>query len=87
MADFLAEFVRNDKTNPNWWNLYVDGVSNVKGSRVGIILEGPDKVTLDKTLKLNFKALENQAEYESLISDLKLATRVEAKKLRCYTDS
>ena len=54
MADFLAEFVRNDKTNPNWWNLYVDGVSNVKGSRVGIILEGPDKVTLDKTLKLNF---------------------------------
>ena len=32
MADFLIEFTRNDKTTPNWWNLYMDSASNMKGS-------------------------------------------------------
>jgi len=32
MADFLAKFARNDTTTPDWWTLYVDGVSNFKGS-------------------------------------------------------
>uniref|UniRef100_A0A0R0EKU3 RNase H type-1 domain-containing protein n=1 Tax=Glycine max TaxID=3847 RepID=A0A0R0EKU3_SOYBN len=73
--------------NPNWWTLYVDGASNVKGSRAGIILEGPNNITLEQALKLNFRALNNQAEYEALIAGLKLAREVEAKKLRCYTDS
>ena len=32
MADFLEKFTENDNTTLDWWNLYVDGVSNVKGS-------------------------------------------------------
>jgi len=45
IADFLAEFVRNETTIPDWWNLYVDSVSSIKGSRAGIILEGPHNIT------------------------------------------
>ena len=63
----------------------MDDASNVKGSGGGIILEGPDNVTLEQAFKLNFRALNNQAKYEALIAGLKLATKVEAKKLRCYT--
>jgi len=33
MVDFLEEFVGNDQTTPDWWSFYVDGASNVKGSR------------------------------------------------------
>ena len=65
----------------------MDGAYKVKGSEVGIILEGPNKVTLEKALKLNFRASNNQAEYEALVTGLKLAREIEAKRLRCYTDS
>ena len=51
----------------------MNGASNVKGSRAGIILEGSDNVTLEQALKFNFKASNNHAEYEALIAGLKLA--------------
>ena len=42
----------------------------------GIILKGPDHVTLEQALSLNFKASNNQVEYETFIASLKLATKV-----------
>jgi len=65
----------------------VDGASNVKGSVAGIILEGPDNVTLEKALKLDFKTSNNQAEYKALITLQKLSNEVGDKKLKCYIDS
>jgi len=85
--DFLAEFASNNQTIPNWWNLYVDDTSNMNGSRTWIILEGHNNITLEQALKLNFKASNNHVEYEAIIAGLKLAKKVRAKKLRCYTDS
>ena len=66
---------------------YVDDASNVKGSRARIIHEGPDNITLEQALKLNFRASNNQANHEALIAGLKLARKVEAKWLRSYIDS
>ena len=74
MASFLKKFAGNEKTTPDWLNLYIDGASNVKGNMAGIIIEGLDNVPLEQALKLNFKASNNQAEYEALIASLKLAT-------------
>ena len=68
MPHFLAKFTGNDTTTPDWWTLYVDGASNVKGSEAGIILEGPNNVTLVHALKLNFRASNNQAEKSELRS-------------------
>ena len=59
MADFLAKFASNEQTTGDWWSLYVDGASNMKGSKAGIILEGFNNVTLEQALKLNFKASNN----------------------------
>ena len=52
MADFLAEFAGNDKTTPDRRTLYV-------GNGTRIILEGPDNITLEQALKLNFRASNN----------------------------
>ena len=60
---------------------YVDDASNVKGSRARIIHEGPDNITLEQALKLNFRASNNQVEYEVLIVGLKLTREVGVKKL------
>ena len=87
MTDFLRKFARKDTTTPDWWTLYVDSASDVKGSEVGIILEGPNNIALEQALKLNFRASNNQAEYEVFIASLKLATKIGAKKLQCYIDS
>ena len=87
MVDFLEEFAGNDTITLDWWTLYVDGVSNVKGSKARIILKGPNNITMEQAFKLNFRASNNQAKYEALIVGLKLAREVGAKRLRCYTDS
>ena len=37
------------------WALYVDGSLNGKGSGVDVILEGPDNIILEYSLKFDFK--------------------------------
>ena len=49
------------------WEVYVDGVSNWKGSGVGLVLMCPEKVVIEKSLKLNFSATNNEAEYKALL--------------------
>ena len=46
----------------DWWNLYVDGVSNVKASEANIILKHSNNITLKQTLNLNFNTSKNQVE-------------------------
>ena len=81
MVDFLVEFTGNDTTTSDWWNLYIYSASNVKGSKVWIILEVPNNITLEQAHKPKFRASNNQEEYEALIIGLKLAREVRAKML------
>ena len=45
------------------WELYVDGAANQQGSGVGLIMVSPEKITIEKSLRLNFSATNNEAEY------------------------
>ena len=85
LADFVADLTteRHDER----WNLYVDGASSTNRSGAGIILEGPRGITVEHALRFNFKASNNQAEYEALIAGLKLAKEMGAQRVKCYTDS
>ena len=49
------------------WEVHVDGASNQKGSRVGLVLMSPEKVVIEKSLRLDFSATNNEAEYEALL--------------------
>lgn len=61
MVEFLVEFTGNVQPNLDWWILYVDGASNMKGSGADVILEGPNNVTLMQGFKFDFKVSNNQA--------------------------
>ncbi|KAL2475088.1 Ribonuclease H [Abeliophyllum distichum] len=61
--------------------LYVDGSSGEAGARAGILLVSPDGHNLNCTLRLEFKALNNDAEYEALLASLRLAQEMKARKL------
>ena len=52
---------------PLSWKVYVDGAANQKRSRVAIVQVSPEMITLEKPLKLDFSATNNEAEYEALL--------------------
>ncbi|KAL5571238.1 hypothetical protein UlMin_020835 [Ulmus minor] len=95
LADFIAEFTYTPEmsekfttqTQNSQWKLYVDGSSTETSSRAGIILVSPDGVKLSCAIRFKFKATNNQAEYEALLSGLRLAKEVSARHLTIYSDS
>ena len=58
------------------WEVYVDEVSNQKGLRIGLVLISPEKVIIEKFLKLDFSAMNNEAEYETLLTGMAMVQRM-----------
>ncbi|KAL5566044.1 hypothetical protein UlMin_029208 [Ulmus minor] len=95
LADFIAEFTYTPEmsekittqTQNSQWKLYVDGSSTETSSGAGIILVSPDGFKLSCAVRFKFKATNNQAEYEALLSGLRLAKEVSARHLTIYSDS
>ena len=51
---------------PLSWKVYVDGTTNHRGSRVGLVMVSSERITIEKSLRLGFSATNNEAEYETL---------------------
>ena len=49
------------------WEVYVDGALNQKGLGVGLVLMSPEKAVIEKSLRLDFSATNNEAEYKTLL--------------------
>jgi ribonuclease HI len=69
------------------WLLSVDGSSNLKGSGTSVVLEGANDLLIEKSLRFEFKASNNQAEYEALIAGMTLAREMCVENLRAKSDS
>ena len=48
---------------------------------------GPNKIQIKYAVKLRYNATNNTAEYEVLLTGLKLAIKVRAEYLKIYSDS
>ena len=55
---------------PLQWKVYVDGATNQKGSGIGLVLISPEKLIVEKSLRLGFLAMNNEAEYEALLEGM-----------------
>jgi len=90
-ADFVVELSLGGDPQEvelgSQWMLSVDGSSNQQGSGAGIILEGLNGVLIEQALCFAFKASNNQAEYEALISGMLLAKEMGAQSLLAKSDS
>ena len=69
------------------WEVYVDGASNQKGSRIGLVLISPEKVIVEKSLRLDFSATNNEAEYETLLMGIAMVQRMGGKSIKVFSDS
>ena len=45
----------------------MDGAANQQGSGVRLVLVSPEKITIEKSLRLSFSATNNKVEYEALL--------------------
>ena len=57
---------------PLQWKVYVDGAANQKGFGVGLVLISPEKLVVEKLLRLGFSATNNEAEYKALLEGMSL---------------
>ena len=57
----------------------MDGVANQKGSGVGLVLISSEKLVVKKSLRLNFLATNNEAEYETLLEGMSMIHRMGGK--------
>ena len=69
------------------WELYVDGAANQRGSGVGLVLVSLKKITIEKSLRLNFSATNNEAEYEILLRGMMMVQKMGGKAVRVFSDS
>ena len=86
-----AEPVNPDVEQPSLsegaWQLYVDGSSHSGGSGAGVLLTSPDGKDYPYVLHFNFRTTNNEAEYEALITGLRLAKDLDVQDLEVYSDS
>ena len=69
------------------WEVYVDEASNQKGSGIGLVLISPKKVIVEKSLRLDFSAMNNEAEYEALLMGMTMVQRMGGKSVKVFSDS
>ena len=72
---------------PLQWKVYVDGAANQKGSGVGLVLILLEKLIIEKSLKLGFSAMNNEAEYEALLEGMSMIRRMGGKSATVFLNS
>ena len=65
---------------PLSWKVYVDGAVNHRGSGVGLVLISPERITIEKSLRLGFSATNNEAEYEAVLVGMAIVQKMGGKQ-------
>ena len=67
--------------------MYTDGAAKRKGARVGVVLITPEKLVMEKSLRLGFLATNNEAEYEALLAVMAMINQLRGEVVELYSDS
>ncbi|XP_023875606.1 uncharacterized protein LOC111988080 [Quercus suber] len=93
LADFVTEFSPKDgremichvESRP--WKVFVDGASSALGSGPEIVIINPEGIHLEHSFSLEFRASNNEAEYEALLAGLRVVLELGARNVESYLDS
>ncbi|XP_073020195.1 uncharacterized protein [Primulina eburnea] len=85
LSDFVTEMVVPD--TGGIWRIFADGASCKDDSGVGVWLISPTEEKIRLAVRLDFRASNNEAEYEAVIVGIKAARNVGANQVIIYTDS
>ena len=91
LKDFIAEFTFSNEdslTNEaERWTIQTDGSSVQGRGRVGVVITTPDGEILKCGVQLKFPATNNEAEYEGILTGLRLGKVLGVKNLLVQNDS
>ena len=54
---------------------------------MGLVLVSPEKITIEKSLRLGFSATNNEAEYETLLMGMAMVQKMGGKTVEMFSDS
>ena len=72
---------------PPCWKVYVDGAVNQRGFEVGLVLISLKRLTIEKSLRLGFAAMNNEAKYEALLQGMAMVQKMGGKVVEMFSDS
>ena len=75
------------RQEPTCWRVYVDGAANQRGFGVRLVLISPERITIEKSLRLDFLATNNEAEYEALLEGMSMVQKLSGKVVDMFSDS
>ena len=91
MADFISKFTFPDEGSPandaKRWTIQTDGSSAQKRGGVGVVITTPNGEILKYGVRLRFPATNNEAEYEGILTGLRLRKVLGVKNLLIQSDS
>ncbi|XP_030970747.1 uncharacterized protein LOC115991144 [Quercus lobata] len=91
LADFIAEFTLPDEDGitdeVDRWTIQTDSSSAQKRGGVGVVITTPDGEVMKYGVQLKFPATNNEAEYEGILTGLRLGKALGAKNLLIQSDS
>ena len=91
LVDFITEFTLLDEDNltnkTEWWTVQTDGSSAQRRGGVGIVITTPDGEVHKYGVQLKFLAINNEAEYEGILTGLRLGKALGDKNLLVQSDS
>ncbi|XP_030964682.1 uncharacterized protein LOC115985938 [Quercus lobata] len=91
LADFITEFTLPDEDGipdgVDKWTIQTDGSSAKKKGGVGVVITIPDGEVMKYGVQLKFPATNNEAEYEGILTGLRLGKALDAKNLLIQSDS
>ncbi|GFY87299.1 hypothetical protein Acr_05g0009380 [Actinidia rufa] len=102
LIDFIVELTYNIAPNPETeipevqedeesdttrWKLFMDGSYNLHGCGAGLVLQSPSREQMEYAIHIGFKATNNEEEYETFLTELRVTTELEVESLNAYSDS
>ncbi|XP_071738995.1 uncharacterized protein [Rutidosis leptorrhynchoides] len=97
LADYLAETTVDIEASKESistaplesqpWELYTDGTYGPEGSGAGLVLTSPEGEEYTYVLRFVFTTTNNESEYETLLSGMRIAQQLGNKFLDAYVDS
>ena len=65
----------------------MDGAVNQPRAGVRLVLISPEKIIIEKSLRLGFLAMNNEAEYEALLMGMNMVQKMGGKTVEVFSDS
>ena len=72
---------------PLSWKVYVDGVANKRGSGVELVVISPEKIIIEKSLRLGFSATNNETKYEALLVEMTMVQKMRRRTVEIFSYS